>query len=98
MAAFLHHDRAGNVSYRSTQTKNFDLYLPFIEKGISLLNDKGRLGYIAPNVWIMNQYGEGLRNWLAKGQNLEGWIDFGSHQIFEAVSYTHLTLPTIYAV
>lgn len=91
MAAFLQRDRAGNISYHSTQTKNFDLYLPFIEKGISLLNDKGRLGYIAPNVWIMNQYGEGLRNWLARGQHLEGWIDFGSHQVFEeATIYTSL--------
>ena len=30
--------------YASTQSGNFDLYLPFIEKGISLLNERGRLG------------------------------------------------------
>lgn len=91
MAAFLQEDRAGNETYASTQTGNFDLYLPFIEKGISLLNGKGRLGYIAPNVWIMNKYGEGLRNYVASGKHLEGWIDFGSHQIFEeATIYTAL--------
>jgi len=91
MAGFLKTDRAGNQTYKSTQTGNFDLYLPFIEKGIELLNDKGRLGYIAPNVWVMNQYGEGLRNYVEEGKHLEGWIDFGSHQIFdEATIYTSL--------
>jgi type I restriction-modification system DNA methylase subunit len=91
MAQFLQMDRAGNISYKSTQTKNFDLYLPFIEKGISLLNETGRLGYIAPNVWVMNQYGEGLRNLVTDGKHLTGWIDFGSHQIFdEATVYTAL--------
>lgn len=91
MAAFLQKDRAGNETYASTQTGSFDLYLPFIEKGISLLNSKGRLGYIAPNVWIMNEYGEGLRNHVSSGKHLEGWIDFGSHQIFdEATIYTSL--------
>lgn len=91
MAAFLKTDRAGNETYASTQTGNFDLYLPFIEKGIQLLNDHGRLGYIAPSLWIMNEYGDGLRKWIAAGRHLYGWIDFQSFQIFEeATTYTAL--------
>ena len=91
MAAFLKTDRSGNQTYASTQNGNFDLYLPFIERGIELLNEKGRLGYIAPNVWVMNEYGEGLRDHVETGRHLEGWIDFGSHQIFEeATIYTAL--------
>ena len=95
VAAFLKEDRAGNKTYESTQTGNFDLYLPFIEKGIRLLNDDGRMGYIAPNLWPMNEYGEGLRDFIMRGRHLEGWIDFQSHQIFEeATIYTALQFFT----
>lgn len=91
MAAFLTRDPAQGGAYASTQTGNFDLYLPFVEKGIQLLNDNGRLGYIAPSVWQMNEYGAGLRGFVEQGRHLWGWIDFGSHQIFEeATVYTAL--------
>ncbi|MFC2966822.1 Eco57I restriction-modification methylase domain-containing protein [Acidimangrovimonas pyrenivorans] len=91
MAAFLSRDPKGGGAYCSTQTGNFDLYLPFVEKGIQLLNDNGRLGYIAPSVWQMNEYGAGLRGVIEEGRHLWGWIDFGSHQIFdEATVYTAL--------
>lgn len=83
MAAFLKRDPEEGGVYHSTQTGNFDLYLPFIEKGIQLLNDVGRLGYIAPSVWQMNEYGAGLRWVVEAGRHLWGWIDFGSHQIFD---------------
>ena len=91
MAAFLSRGRAQGGAYASTQTGNFDLYLPFVEKGIQLLNDNGRLGYIAPSVWQMNEYGAGLRRFVERGRHLWGWIDFGSHQVFdEATVYTAL--------
>lgn len=91
MAAFLSRDPGHGGAYASTQTGNFDLYLPFVEKGIQLLNDNGRLGYIAPSVWQMNEYGAGLRSFVEQGRHLWGWIDFGSHQIFEeATVYTAL--------
>lgn len=91
MAAFLTRDPAQGGAYASTQTGNFDLYLPFVEKGIQLLNDNGRLGYIAPSVWQMNEYGAGLRGFVEQGRHLWGWIDFGSYQIFdEATVYTAL--------
>ncbi|MCR9219072.1 MAG: BREX-1 system adenine-specific DNA-methyltransferase PglX [Alphaproteobacteria bacterium] len=91
MASFLRRDGSGNATYASTQTKNFDLYLPFVEKGLDLLNDRGRLGYIAPSLWTVNEYGEGLRGHIMANRALYGWIDFQSHQIFEeATTYTAL--------
>ncbi|MDE2447194.1 MAG: N-6 DNA methylase, partial [Alphaproteobacteria bacterium] len=45
-------------TYESTQTGNFDLYLPFIEKGLRLLREGGRMAYIAPSLWTVNEYGE----------------------------------------
>lgn len=81
----------GNPRYASCQTGNFDLYLPFIERGLELLNDQGRLGYIAPSLWRYNEYGEGLRKLLHSGGHLDRWIDFGSFQVFdEALIYTAL--------
>lgn len=91
MAAHLARGPAQGGGFASTQTGNFDLYLPFIEKGIQLLNDSGRLGYIAPSVWQMNEYGAGLRGFVEQGRHLWGWIDFGSYQVFdEATVYTAL--------
>ena len=91
MAAFLARSPTQGGRYASTQTGNFDLYLPFIEKGVALLNENGRLGYIAPSLWPANDYGGGLRQRIGQGRNLYGWIDFGSYQVFdEAITYTAL--------
>jgi hypothetical protein len=81
--------------YKSTQSGNFDLYLPFIEKGLSILNEHGRLGFIAPSLWTINEYGEALRTLIAEGRNLDRWLDFKAHQIFEeATIYTALQFYT----
>lgn len=90
MAAWLISNASG---YTSTNTGNFDLYLPFIEKGLSLLNDGGRMGYIAPNLWPTLEYGEGLRGLIHKGRHLEKWLDFRSYQVFEeATVYTAIQI------
>lgn len=61
--------------YASTRTGNFDLYLPFIEQGLRMLRAGGRLGYIAPSLWVVNEYGEGLRTLVAAGRQLDRWLD-----------------------
>ena len=77
--------------FASTRTGNFDLYLPFIEQGLALLNPGGRLGYIAPSLWAVNEYGAGLRALVAAGRHLDRWLDFKSFQVFdEATIYTAL--------
>ncbi len=81
----------GSPVYHSTQSGNFDLYLPFIEKGVSLLKPEGKMGYIAPNVWMVNEYGKSLRNWIKERRCLDRWVDFKSFQVFsEATTYTAL--------
>jgi hypothetical protein len=81
----------GTPVYASTQSGNFDMYLPFIEKGIRLLKPEGRMGYIAPNVWMVNEYGKPLRQLVRRTRSLDRWLDFKSHQIFdEAITYTSL--------
>ena len=81
----------GQPLYRSTRTGNFDLYLPFIERGLELLNPAGRMGYIAPNVWLKNEYGQGLKELIAETGTLDRWVDFGHFQVFDDVTvYTAL--------
>ena len=95
MAEYLRSRADGSIAYESTQNGNFDLYLPFIEQGLRLLNDHGRMGYICPSVWEMNEYGAGLRRLIERGQNLEGWINFRAYQIFaEATTYCALQFFT----
>ncbi len=81
----------GTPVYASTQSGNFDMYLPFIEKGIRILKPEGRMGYIAPNVWMVNEYGKPLRQLVRRTRSLDRWLDFKSYQIFdEAITYTAL--------
>lgn len=90
MADWLASDASG---YRSTRTGNFDLYLPFIEKGLALLDDGGRMGYIAPSLWPTLDYGEALRGLVHAGRHLEKWLDFRSWQVFEeATVYTAIQI------
>ena len=83
------------LRYQSAQTGNTDLFLPFIEKGLTLLRTGGRLGYIAPSLWLQSEYGKGLRRLIHRGRHLERWVNFGCFQVFEdAITYTALQFFT----
>ena len=70
---------------------NYDIYVVFVEKGLGLLNAKGRLGFILPHKFFNAQYGEALRALLAKGKHLSGVVHFGDAQVFSgATTYTCL--------
>ena len=94
VAAYLQAER-GPDTYQSARTGNFDLYLPFIEKGLRLLRAGGRMAYIAPSLWTVNRYGEGLRALVKRLGALERWVDFKAFQVFdEAITYTALQVFT----
>ncbi len=59
-----------------------DLYAYFIERGISLLKDKGLFSYIVANKWMRANYGEPLRCWL-KQQHIMEITDFGDLPVFQ---------------
>ena len=70
---------------------NYDIYVVFVEKGLSLLNGRGRLGFILPHKFFNAQYGEALRGLLAEGKHLAGVVHFGDAQVFSgATTYTCL--------
>jgi type I restriction-modification system DNA methylase subunit len=77
--------------YKAASKGNYDIYVVFVEKGLSVLNEKGRLGFILPHKFFNAQYGEPLRGGIAKGKHLAKIVHFGDKQIFEnATTYTCL--------
>ena len=78
-------------AYRSAAKGNYDIYVVFVERGLSLLNKCGQLSYILPHKFFNAQYGEPLRALLAENQSLSEIVHFGDQQIFEqATTYTCL--------
>lgn len=64
-----------------------DLYVYFVELGLSLLKNKGNFIFILPNKWMRTGYGKALRDYL-KGIEIRTIIDFGDLPVFEeAITY-----------
>ncbi len=77
--------------YESAQKGNYDIYVVFSEKGLSLLNEQGLLGYIMPHKFFNAKYGVGIRNIIAQGKHLSQVVHFGDKQVFhDATTYTCL--------
>jgi len=73
----------------ATAYGSFDAYVPFIERGLTLLRGGGRLGFIVPSAFLKLDYGRRLRARLAHDQAVKTIVDFGHAQIFEgATNYT----------
>ncbi len=77
--------------YVAASKGNYDIYVVFVEKGLSLLRPGGRLGYILPHKFFNAQYGEPLRGLIAQGKHLADIVHFGDQQVFaNATTYTCL--------
>ncbi len=77
--------------YKSASSGNYDIYVVFIERGLSLLNEKGKLAFICPHKFFNAQYGGPLRTLLSEGKHLAHAVHFGDQQVFEgATTYTCL--------
>ena len=78
-------------AYRAAGKGNYDIYVVFIERGLSLLNKNGRLGYILPHKFFNANYGAPVRELVAEGKHLSEVIHFGDEQVFKgATTYTAL--------
>ena len=75
--------------YQSAARGNYDIYVVFTERALSLLADDGLLGFIMPHKFWQAQYGAGLRKLIADGKHLKAVVDFGDQQVFKgATTYT----------
>ncbi|TVP76076.1 MAG: modification methylase PaeR7I [Puniceicoccaceae bacterium] len=71
-----------------------DLYIAFFEKGLSLLQRDGQLGYICANRWTKNRYGGPLRAMIAEGFHMETYVDFTGVDAFQGavIAYPAVTI------
>jgi len=74
-------------THYATYQGTADLYVYFIEKGISLLRKGGLFSYIVANKWMRANYGKPLRSWLVR-KRIEEIVDFGDLPVFKsAITY-----------
>lgn len=83
--------------YRSrfeTMYDRADLYVPFFERGLSLLSMEGKLGFICADRWMKNKYGGLLRKLISKNYHLDCYVDFTGCPAFhnEVVAYPAVTI------
>ena len=77
--------------YTVASKGNYDIYVVFVERALSLLNEQGQLGYLLPHKFFNAQYGVSLRGLVASGKHLSHIVHFGDQQIFVgATTYTCL--------
>ena len=59
-----------------------DIYVPFIERSLSLLAPKGALGFICADRWMKNRYGGPLRRFIADNFHLRHFVDMVETEAF----------------
>lgn len=69
--------------YASSRNGKIDLAIPFIERGIELLNAHGSLGYIVQKRFFKTDYGKGIRKLLSERRLLRTVYDYAETDLFE---------------
>jgi len=75
--------RAYLVSCFSSARGNWDLYVPFIERGISLTRSGGLTSLMSPNKWLAAPYGTALRKQTS--ESLTQVLDYSHSRAFPRV-------------
>lgn len=79
--------------WNTAQVGNSDLYIPFYELGLQIINDTGKLGFISVNTFLKSLNGRLLRSLFIESNFETKIIDFKEVQMFKQVtSYTCITL------
>ena len=60
----------------------FDIYVLFWEKGITLLKINGLIGYITPNTWLNNQSCMKLRDFILRNTAVQNIVDYSRIKVF----------------
>jgi len=69
--------------FPSSKNGKIDLAVPFIERGISLLNPRGRLGFVAQKRFFKTDYGKKIREIITQDNLVYSITDFESTEIFK---------------
>ncbi|MBN2020693.1 MAG: SAM-dependent DNA methyltransferase [Sedimentisphaerales bacterium] len=82
-----------HAKWTSARSGNVDLFIPFVELGISLINEQGLVGYVLPNGFTNSFAARDLRRFLQTGTYVKELIDFNHLQLFnDATTYVAVGL------
>lgn len=74
-------------AYRYTEG-NYDIYIPFMERGIDWLKPNGKVSYIVSNRFLLTQYAEKMRENLPEEVTIDKMVDMRDSRVFEdALNY-----------
>lgn len=87
------------LKYRSlykTIYDRADLYIPFIERSLSLLSTQGSLGFICADRWMKNKYGSPLRKFISDNFHLQIYVDMTDTDSFHSnvIAYPAISIIT----
>ena len=85
------------AEYRSrylTMYDRADIYIPFIERSLSVLSVGGSLGFICADRWMKNRYGGPLRNLIDERFHLKIYVDMVDTPAFhsDVIAYPAITI------
>lgn len=85
------------AEYRSryrTMYDRADIYIPFIERSLSMLAQGGTLGFICSDRWMKNRYGGPLRRLIAANFHLKAYVDMVDTPAFstDVIAYPAITI------
>ena len=71
-----------------------DIYIPFIERSLSVLAPGGSLGFICADRWMKNRYGGPLRRLVSEKFHLKIYVDMVDTAAFhsEVIAYPAITI------
>lgn len=71
-----------------------DIYIPFIERSLTLLAKEGQLSFICADRWMKNRYGGPLRALVARDFHLKAYVDMVDTPAFhsDVVAYPAITV------
>lgn len=77
--------------WSTSKIGNADLYIPFFEIGVGLLNEDGQLGYITVNTFFKSVNARALRKYFSENRFSLTILDFGEQLVFKKkLAYTCL--------
>lgn len=73
-----------------------DIYVPFIERSLTVLSKGGSLGFICADRWMKNRYGGPLRGMVAANFHLRIYVDMVDTPAFhsDVIAYPAITIIT----
>ena len=71
-------------TYEVCSSGHPDLYIPFFQIAIEMLNNSGNLGFITMNTFLRSVNGRAIRNYFSRNRYSICIVDFRGYQVFDS--------------